>query len=73
MQPVLPNSHLPKQSKADSGITKIIVNPTQVGNHQSHPAERVVEMAESAGLMMTMAAGIEGVGSFRGQLLQITR
>ena len=70
MQPVLP-----KQSKKDSGITKIIVNPTQVGNHLSHPAERVVEMAESAGLMMMMmmAAGIEGVGSFRGQLLQITR
>ena len=29
-QPILPNSHQPKQNRADSGTVKIQVNPTQV-------------------------------------------
>ena len=32
-RPILPNSHLPKQNQADRGMTKIIVNPNQVGDH----------------------------------------
>ena len=36
-QPIPPNSHLPKQNQVDRGMTKIIVNPTQVHNHQNHP------------------------------------
>ena len=28
-QPLLPNSHQPKQIRADSGTLKILVNPTQ--------------------------------------------
>ena len=38
-QPILQNSHLPKQNQA--GMTKIIVNPTQVRDHQSHPVLKV--------------------------------
>ena len=36
-QPILPNSKLPKQNQAERGMIKIIVNPTQVRDHQSHP------------------------------------
>ena len=30
IQPVQPNSHLSNQNRADSGMTEIVVNPTQV-------------------------------------------
>ena len=33
----LSNPYLPKQNLTDSGMTKITFNPTQVGDHQSHP------------------------------------
>ena len=33
IQPALPNSRLPKQNRADSGITKIMVNPNQARDH----------------------------------------
>ena len=36
-QPILPNLHPPKQYRADSGRTKIKVNPTQFQDHQVHP------------------------------------
>ena len=38
-QLILPNSKLPKQNQADSGMTKITVNnqPNQVSDHQPHP------------------------------------
>ena len=39
IQQVLPNSYVPKQNRADSDLTKIIVNPTQVCVHQSHPVK----------------------------------
>ena len=32
-QPVLPNSHLPKQNWAGSGMTKFKVNPNHVHDH----------------------------------------
>ena len=36
-QPILPNSHLPKQSLA--GMSKLKVNPTRVTNHHPHPVQ----------------------------------
>ena len=36
-QPLLPNSHQPKQNWADSGTVKIQVNPTQIRQEMSHP------------------------------------
>ena len=35
--PLLPNSHQPRQNRADSGTTKIKVNPTQVLGQMNHP------------------------------------
>ena len=36
-QPLLPNSHQPKQNWADNGTVKIQVNPTQVRQEMDHP------------------------------------
>ena len=35
-QPLLPNSHQPKQNWADGGTTKIKVNPTQISEQMNH-------------------------------------
>ena len=34
-QPILPKAYLPKLNRADNGMTKIIVNPTQIHDHQT--------------------------------------
>ena len=47
-RPILPNTHLPKQNQADNGITQIIVNPTEVRNHQSH-SEQCTELRYKVG------------------------
>ena len=31
--------YMPKQNREDSGMTKIVVHPTQMRDHQNHPAE----------------------------------
>ena len=36
-QSILPNFNLPKQNRANSGMSKIKVNPTQDTDHQPHP------------------------------------
>ena len=36
-QQLLPNSHQPRQNRADSGRVKIKVNPTQVRHVMGHP------------------------------------
>ena len=35
-QPILPNPHLPRENLADSGRTKIMVNPIHVPDHHCH-------------------------------------
>ena len=37
IQPILPNPHLPRQNLAASGMTKIMVNPTNVPNYHCLP------------------------------------
>ena len=41
MELVLPKSNLPNYIRADSGITKVIVNKTKVLENQSHLVEVV--------------------------------
>ena len=38
-QPILPNSHLPKQNWAENGTLKIKVNLTQVSDQMKHPGK----------------------------------
>ena len=38
-QPLLPNSHQPRQNRADSGTLKIQVNPTQILGQMNHPVQ----------------------------------
>ena len=38
-QPLLPNSHQPRQNLADSGTPKIQVNPTQGDKQMGHPVQ----------------------------------
>ena len=49
IQPVQPNSHLSNQNRADSGMTEIVVNPTQVCDHQSHPVPLALRGGRSVG------------------------
>ena len=43
-QQIQPYSRLPKLDQADSGITSLNINPTQVTDHQPHPVLRSVDL-----------------------------
>ena len=38
-QPLLPNSHQPRQNLAGSGTPKIKINPAQAQDHMRHPVQ----------------------------------
>ena len=58
-QPLLPNSHQPKQNRADSRRVKIEVNPTQVGQEIGHPVQPQCIMDVSSTVLsnITLQAG----------------
>ena len=44
VRPNLQNSQLPRQNRADSGTSRIQVNPTKVHDHQIHPVVASTQM-----------------------------
>ena len=62
-QQLLPNSHQPRQNRADSGTAKIQVNPTQVLQEMGHPVEQWDNSNVVFDLALTHCSGAPDISS----------